>query len=183
MPTYRRNYAPGGTYFFTVVTHGREPFLTTPLARKCLHGAFAEEGVIRPFDIVAILLLPDHLHTIWTLPDGDDDYSTRWKRIKGGFTDAYLAAGGWEGERSASRRKRGERAVWQRRFWEHTVRDENDHERCMNYVHWNPVKHGLVTRVADYEWSSFHRWVRSGEYDAHWGEGEVPQDIPGAEWE
>ena len=66
---------------------------------------------------------------------------------------------------------------------EHTVRDENDHERCMNYVHWNPVKHGLVTRVADYEWSSFHRWVRSGEYDAHWGEGEVPQDIPGAEWE
>ena len=183
MPTYRRNFVPGGTYFFTVVTHRREPFLTTPLARSCLRLAMEEEGAARPFEQVAVVLLPDHLHAIWTLPHGDVRYPTRWKRIKERFTDAYLEGGGREGERTASMRKRGERGIWQRRFWEHTVRDEDDLERCMNYVHWNPVKHGLVSRTADYEWSSFRRWVKNGEYDEHWGAGEIPEDVPGAEWE
>src|SRR6476646_7118715 len=99
MPNYRRNYVPGGTYFFTVVTHERRPILTTDIGRKCLRAAIEDEQKQRPFDVVAIVLLPDHLHTIWTLPENDVRYSLRWRRIKQRFTDAYLAEGGAEGAR------------------------------------------------------------------------------------
>ena len=116
------------------------------------------------------------------MPDGDSDYSLRWGLIKEAFTRSYLAAGGREGERTASRTRHRERAVWQKRFWEYTVRDEDDLKRCLDYVHYNPVKHGLVQRVRDYPWSSFHRWVKTGEYDLDWG-AVAPADVPGAEWE
>ena len=118
MPEYRRWYAPGGTYFFTVVTHGRRPFLTAPLARRCLRAAMTAEFAVRPAEVVAIVLLPDHLHTVWALPEGDADYSLRWERIKERFTVAFLAEGGSEGSVTPSRVKHHERGVWQRRFWE-----------------------------------------------------------------
>ncbi|MBN1590138.1 MAG: transposase [Pirellulales bacterium] len=169
MSEYRRWFVPGGTYFFTVVTHQRRPILTSEFGRKALREAFAAIRADRPLSLVAIVLLPDHIHAIWTLPVGDNDYSVRWRRIKGLFTRAYLAAGGHEGVLSVSRSARKERAVWQRRFWEHTCRDEDDLKRCVDYVHWNPVKHGLVRRARDYPWSSFERFVHLGEYSATWG--------------
>jgi putative transposase len=103
------------------------------------------------------------------MPRGDHDYSNRWSRIKAQFTKRYLALGGVEGGVSTSRVVRGERGVWQRRFYEHTVRDEVDLKRCIDYIHINPVKHKLTTRVRDWPWSSFHRYVHAGEYDAAWG--------------
>jgi len=173
MSQYRRYFIPGGTYFFTVVTHRRRPILTSDIARPCLSQAFREVKTDRPFESVVLVLLPDHLHTVWTLPPGDSDYPTRWKKIKEKFTRSFLANGGTEGPRNASRIRRRERAIWQRRGWEHTCRDDDDVERCINYVHWNPVKHGLVKRVRDYPWSTFHRFVQRGEYDPDWG-GENP---------
>ena len=183
MPNYRRNYVPGGTYFFTVVTHERRPILTTDLGRRCLRRAITTAQRRRPFELVAVVLLPDHFHAIWALPPGDSKYPHRWKRIKEAFTTAFLAGGGVEGTRSDSRTKQGERGVWQRRFWEHTVRDEDDLKRCVDYVHWNPVKHGLVSAVKDYRWSSFARFVRAGEYPEDWGMAESPPDLPGAGWD
>ena len=182
MSAYRRRYVPGGTYFFTAVTHHRRPFLTSPLARRSLRAAIDRERTRHPFAVEAVVLLPDHLHTIWTLPDGDADYSVRWAGVKTGFTRRYLAGGGPEGVLDHNRSRHRERAVWQHRFWEHLVRDEADLSRCLDYLHYNPVKHGLVARVADYPWSSFHRWVGLGEYDHEWGTGAVA-DVPGAEWE
>ena len=172
----------GGEYFFTVVTLGRNQFLTTELARRCLRESWEAEQKVRPFETSAIVLLPDHLHTIWTLPRGDDDFSTRWNQIKKGFTERYLDAGGVENLVSLSRCKKRERGVWQRRFWEHTCRDEDDFNRCLDYLHYNPVKHNLVSRVRDYPWSSFHRYVKLGVYDLNWGTNEVTS-IPGCEWD
>jgi putative transposase len=183
MPDHRRYHVPGATYFFTLVTHQRRRFLTSGLGRRCLREAFEEELKVRPFEIVAIVLLPDHLHTLWALPEGDARYSVRWRRVKERFTNAYLAAGGTEGDRSASRLSRQERGVWQRRFWEHVVRDGDDFKRCLDYIHCNPVRHGLARNAAEYPWSAFHRWVGLGEYDLAWGTGEVTVDVAGAEWE
>ena len=129
-----------------------------------------------------MVLLPDHLHTIWTLPRGDADYSSRWRRIKAEFTDAYLAAGGRELPVSPSRKKRGERGIWQRRFWEHVVRDEDDLKRCVDYCHWNPRKHGLVERVRDWEYSTFHQFVERGEYDLDWGSTDPTPGYDDPEW-
>ena len=159
MTDYRRWRVTGGTYFFTVVTEGRRPFLVDELARTCLREAIRIVRTRRPFQIDAIVLLPDHLHTVWSLPENDSDYSTRWRLIKRRFTRAYLAAGGAEANTSASRRAKGERSLLQRRFFEHTCRDGADMKRCVDYVHVNPLKHGLVSRVANWPWSSFHRYV------------------------
>jgi|SRR5579885_1079845 len=183
MPHYRRNYVPGGTYFFTVVTHQRRPILTSELGRRCLREALLQVQQKHPFEVFAIVLLPDHLHTIWTLPPKDANFSLRWRKIKEEFTRSYLAGGGQEGSSTISRRRHRERAVWQRRFWEHTCRDEEDLKRFLDYLHWNPVKHRLAARVRDYPWSSFHRFVQLGEYDLDWG-GDNPW--PGynePEWE
>ena len=163
MPRYRRWYVPGGTYFFTVVAYKRRRIFREEIARKCLHEAIVEIQQKWPFELVAIVLLPDHLHAVWTLPPGDDRYPLRWKRIKEEFTVRYLAAGGRELPRTASRIHQGERGVWQRRFWEHTVEDEDDLKRCVDYTHFNPKKHGYVTSVKDWRWSSFHRFVSEGE--------------------
>ena len=119
---------------------------------------------------MAVCLLPEHLHCIWSLPEGDADYSKGWKEIKRKFTRGYLLEVGPGGERNASRVRRGEAAVWQRRFWEHTMRDEGDLNRHLDYIHYNPVKHGLVKNVSDWPWSSFHRYVREGCYAEDWGE-------------
>jgi putative transposase len=182
MPNYRRNYVPGATYFFTLVTHDRRPFLTTELARTALRNAISKQQSHTPFDLVAIVLLPDHLHAIWTLHPGDSDFSTKWSWIKSHFTRLYLTGGGRESDPSVSRQRHRERGVWQRRFWEHTVRDDTDFSRCLDYLHYNPVKHGLTPRVRDYQWSTFAKFVEMGEYEENWGEAEVAS-IPGAEFE
>ena len=183
MPNYRRNYVPGGTYFFTLVTEGRRPILTSDTARACLTEAFKTVMADRPFELTAIVLLPDHLHTIWTLPEGDADYSLRWAQAKEAFTRSFLIRGGREGAQSTSRQHKRERAVWQRRFWEHTCRDEDDLKRHLDYLHWNPVKHGYVTRVRDWQWSSFHRLVADGEYDLRWGSADPCPEYSAPEWE
>jgi putative transposase len=177
MPDYRRNFIPGGTYFFTVVVHERRPIFESETAREFLRNAIRDEKVKRPFDLVAMVLLPDHLHAIWTLPLGDHDFSIRWARIKSNFSRDYLRKGGQEGHSTQSRIRHAERAVWQRRFWEHTCRDEDDLKRCVDYLHWNPVKHGLACKPGDYRWSTFHRFVSEGEYEPDWGR-EVP--FPGS---
>jgi putative transposase len=183
MPSYRRNFVAGGTFFFTVVTHDRRPILTSQTGRSCLRGAIRTVKAKRPFDLVAIVLMPDHLHAVWTLPRGDRDFSTRWAQIKEAFTRRHLESGGSEGTTNVSRARHRERAVWQRRYWEHTCRDEDDLKRCVDYIHWNPVKHGFVERVADYPWSTFHRFAQMGEYDADWGQKDpcAGEDLPG--WE
>ena len=167
---FRRNYVPGGTYFFTVVTYCRRPFLTQTAARRSLRRAFRHVQGRWPFDIVAIVLLPDHFHTVWTLPPDDVRYSLRMQKVKEQFTRTFLDGGGVELPGTPSEEAHGQRGIWQGRFWEHTVRDEADLKWCVDYVHWNPVKHRYVRRVADYAWSSFHRYVRLGEYAGNWGE-------------
>jgi len=182
MSDYRRWYVPGGTYFFTVVTFARRRFLTADAFRPLLREAITEVRRERPFEIVSWVLLPEHLHTVWTLPQGDEAYSIRWTQIKERFTKAYLAAGGVEGVRTRSRRRHRERAVWARRFWEHTVADEEDLAACVDYVHWNPVKHGLVSRVRDWPWSTFHRFVELGYYEPDWGRSDSFPGNDEPEW-
>ncbi len=169
MSDYRRYYVAGGTYFFTVVTYNRRPILTTDHGRNFLHSAIEKVRGERPFEIFATVLIPDHWHVIMQLPPGDDNYSTRMRRIKEEFTTAWLGAGLPEAPVTAAQRARGERGIWQPRFWEHTIKDPEDLERCTDYTHWNPRKHELVARVRDYPWSSFHRFVSAGDYDITWG--------------
>ena len=157
-------------YYFTVVTYRRIPILTSDGARKILHLAWKIVSERYPFITVAICLLPDHIHTIWTLPESDNNYSVRWKEIKRQFTQRYLAEIGPGESRSLSRQKRGEAAIWQRRFWEHAISDDDDLGRHVDYIHFNPVKHGLVKKAKDWQWSSFHRYVQEGYYDADWGQ-------------
>jgi putative transposase len=169
MPNYRRYFVAGGTYFFTIVTMDRARILTTDLGRDCLSAALHDVREQWPFEIVAIVLLPDHWHTVWSLPPGDSRYSLRMGAVKEKFTEAWLKAGGAERPIYKSRKRRRERGVWQRRFYEHTCRDEEDLHRCVDYIHWNPKKHGLVDRIQDWRWSSFHRFVVTGEYALNWG--------------
>ena len=166
---YRRSKIEGGTYFFTVVTHKRRPFLCVVENVSLMRDAFRYVIARHPFKIDAFVLLPDHLHTIWTLPDGDSDFSNRWRLIKSYFSRRCDT--GYQGAVSASRKRKKERAVWQRRFWEHQIRDETDFIRHLEYIHYNPVKHGLVKASKDWEYSSFHRYVRQGDYDELWGTG------------
>jgi putative transposase len=173
MSDYRRWRVEGGTYFFTVVTHRRRQFLTSDISRASLREAFRRVRRRRPFKVVAIVLLPDHLHAIWELPRGDADYSTRWRQIKSLVTQALSGRIGPAAGASASRRRRGEQEIWQRRFYEHVCRDEGDLKRLVDYIHVNPVKHRLVARVRDWPWSSFHRYVRLGEYPPDWGGGDA----------
>jgi len=182
MPDYRRNYMPGGTNFFTCVTYERRPILVSDLGRQCLREAIEEVRGCHPFEMVATVLIPDHWHSVWTLPRGDDQYPLRWRRIKEEFTKRWISSGGNEQIQSASRRKHRMRGIWQKRYWEHTVRDEDDLERCVNYIHWNPRKHKLVARVRDWPWSSFHRFVAEGQYDIDWGGTEPVPVWDASEW-
>ncbi len=163
MPDYRRHRVPGATYFFTVNLHDRNrPLLTTHI--DLLRAAVRRVRTLLPFHIDAWVVLPDHMHALWTLPEGDGDFPRRWQAIKMAFSKGIAA-----GEaRSASRTIRGERGIWQRRYWEHTIRDDRDYAAHMDYIHFNPVKHGLVTEVAAWPYSSFHSCVAQGLYPPTW---------------
>jgi len=167
---YRRTKIEGATYFFTLNTHNRNCFLCLPENIKLIRQAFQETMKLHPFVIDAIVFLPDHLHCIWTLPNGDSNYSMRWMLIKKHFSRNCQII--YEGDVSKSRLSKGERAFWQRRFWEHTIRDEHDYIKHVEYIHYNPVKHGLVEAPKDWIYSSFHRYVKLGIYDEMWGSGE-----------
>ena len=167
MSHYRRANVPGTYYFFTVVTYDRRPFLTDESARECLRHAWRIVRERRPFEITGLCLLPDHLHCLWKLPDGDADFSKRWSAIKAIFTREYLRRGGTEAKRSPSHERSNEAGLWQRRFWEHQIRDERDLGRHLDYIHYNPVKHGLVADPADWPWSTYHRYLREGYYGQH----------------
>ncbi|NEO34659.1 MAG: transposase [Symploca sp. SIO3C6] len=168
MTSYRRMKAAGSTYFFTQVTHHRQKWLCSAIARPLLRSAFLTVKAKYPFSIDAIVLLPDHIHCIWTLPPNDSDYSTRWRLIKSDVTRHGASQLKVNAARSESRQKRGEQNLWQRRFWEHWIRDEADFMRHCDYIHFNPVRHGLCDRPLDWQYSSFHRYVAMGVYDANW---------------
>jgi putative transposase len=168
MPYYRRTRT-GQTFFFTVVSCNRRPILCTDAVRRSLRIAIENLRATRPFSIDAWVLLPDHLHCIWTLPDGDCDFSTRWSLIKRSVSRFSSEAKLDPAARSASSSKHRESTIWQRRFWEHQIRDELDFERHADYIHFNPVKHGHVERVSDWPYSTFHRYVRKGLYLKDWG--------------
>lgn len=168
MPNYKRAYVPGGTFFFTVVTYLRRKLFDLEANRELLGDAFRDCRKSWPFEINAIVLLPDHLHTIWTLPENDHNFSGRWSVIKSGFTKRFLAAGGNDWRVSEGKRNEHRRGVWQRRFWEHVIEDEHDFERHFDYIHFNPVKHRLVNCPREWVASSFHRWVERGVYPSDW---------------
>lgn len=168
MPEYRRANIPGATYFFTVVTYCRQPLLTDSRCRAALRAAINRVRSELPFEIVAWVLMPDHLHAVWQLPPNDKDFSLRWSLIKQHVTRDCAT---WLAQQniSTSREKRGEGGLWQRRFWEHLIRDEADFSRHLDYIHYNPVKHGYVANAGDWPYSTFHRHVKQGVYPADWG--------------
>lgn len=169
MSRYRRATATGSSYFFTVVAYRRQPILCEEAIRNELRDAIEAVRVARPFVIDAWVLLPDHLHCVWTLPDGDADFSTRWMKIKREVSLACRGHYRCPGLLSASKVKHRESTIWQRRFWEHQIRDENDFVRHVDYIHFNPVKHGHVQQVGAWPYSTFHRFVREGAYARDWG--------------
>lgn len=167
MSQYHRLLSTGATYFFTLVTYHRRPVLTDEPVRAALRRSFHLVRRRCPFTVDAFVLLPDHLHCIWTLPDGDADYTSRWicvKRLTSQQLREMLSP-----PESASAGMRRELGLWQRRFWEHRIRDERDFERHADYIHWNPVRHGHVRAVIEWPYSSFHRYVESGIYPPNWG--------------
>jgi putative transposase len=171
---YRRAQVSGGTFFFTLVTEQRRLLFNEPDAVTLFMKAAERVCTRHPFQLDAYVILPDHLHVIWTQPDGDSDFSTRWRLIKEAFTRAYLKA--HEAPyRNESRRFKGEQGIWQRRFWEHAIRDEIDFARHIDYVHINPVHHGLVSAARDWPHSSFLAWVERGVYDPQWGSDALPE--------
>jgi putative transposase len=171
LPEYRRIRRAGGTYFFTVVTHGRRPILTHQEVRQALREGIHKVRQTMPFGIEAWVLLPDYLHTIWTLPEHDAKFASRWAVIKSCVTKGCRKLLG-SGERiNKSRNNRKEGDVWQRRFWEHVIRDEADFHRHLDYIHWNPVKHGYVTTPMDWPYSTLHRFVAQGIYLSDWDGG------------
>jgi putative transposase len=160
---YRRKYVKGGTYFFTVNLLDRNKSLLVEhidLLRESIRFVKSQ----RPFYIDAWVVLPDHLHAVLTLPDDDVDYSSRWREIKKRFSKSLPKTEFL----TQTRKRKNERGIWQRRFWEHTIRDDNDYWHHVNYVHFNPLKHGLVSQVADWPYSSFHRAVKQGIYANNW---------------
>ncbi len=164
MSNYRRADFPGGYYFFTLVTYNRRKLFATKLGRKCLRYALVKIKNKRPFESIALCLLPEHLHCIWKLPADDSDFSIRWNSIKAVFTKSYLRQGGNDGFRNSSRNRKGEAAIWQRRFWEHQIKDENDLQKHVDCIHYNPIKHGLVETLEEWEWSTYHKYVKKGFY-------------------
>ena len=176
MRIYQRLRIEGGCYFFTVNLAERH---STDLLVQHIDGlreALRTTMHDHPVSIDAMVVLPDHLHCIWQLPPGDDDYSKRWRLIKARFSRRVD-----RGERiSASRQRKGERGIWQRRYWEHAIRDEQDYQRHVDYIHYNPVKHGHVQAPHEWPHSSFARWVERGMYPANWAAG---PEVDECEWE
>ncbi len=172
MSNYHRTHLAGGCYFFTVVTLNRVPIFTNEECVEVLRQSIHKVMTSHPFEIDAMVILPEHLHCIWRLPEGDADYSSRWREIKKATSRQI----------STATNARHERNVWQRRFWEHTIRDEEDWRKHMDYIHYNPVKHGLVSSPGEWPWSSFSRAVAKGWYEPSWGSSE-PATILGMECE
>jgi len=166
MATFRRSVVPGATYFFTVNTYQRIKVLTGEPFYRALKQALRQVMAKHRFEIDAFVLLPDHIHCIWTLPPDDGDYAMRWNIVK------RLVSQATRNEivplLSASRIKRKELGLWQRRFWEHQIRDDDDFAMHVDYIHWNPMKHGYVSRVVDWPYSSFHQYLRNGVYPENW---------------
>lgn len=163
MVKYRRNFTPGGTFFFTATLKNRRSRLLLDKV-DLLRQSFETVKKQKPFYINSIVILPDHIHTIWTLPPGDKNYADRWRLLKNEFTRACKPT-----ENDLTKNKRGEYPLWQSRFWEHTIRDENDLENHINYIHYNPVKHGLAASAKKWPYSSFHRYVKQGILPDNWG--------------
>ncbi len=166
MTNYRRFYVPGATWFFTVNLAQRKNKRLLLENIDLLRAAFCDVKKRHPFSIDAIVIMPDHLHCLWTLPEGDLDYSTRWAQIKSYFSRHIPS----DESISTSRSKRRERGLWQRRFWAHLITDQDDFNVHADYIHWNPVKHGWVQQVVDWPYSSFHKFVRLEIYPVTWGQ-------------
>ena len=169
MPEYRRIKVAGGTYFFTVNSYNRRPLLTSDIVRQGLREAIIKTRKTLPFKIDAWVLLPDHLHAIWTLPPEDANFAARWAMIKQYTSKSCRHLFENNEKVGDSRRTRKEMSFWQRRFWEHLIRDDEDYEKHFDYIHWNPVKHGYVTRVIDWPHSTFHLYVAREIYPPDWG--------------
>jgi len=164
MTNYRRIHVPGATWFFTVNLAERKGNRLLIENIDKLRMAFAYVKQRKPFIMDAVVILPEHLHCIWTLPADDSDISTRWNLLKSHFSRSIEKGG----RISQSRENRRERGLWQRRFWDHLLRDQDDYNLHVDYIHWNPVKHGWVKRVTDWPYSSFHRFVENGIYSIDW---------------
>ncbi|MGE5220460.1 MAG: REP-associated tyrosine transposase [Chloroflexota bacterium] len=172
MANYRRNAFSGGSYFFTVnLADRRSQLLTHNIA--WLRSAFRFVAKQHPFTLDAVVVLPEHLHCIWTLPSDDADFAARWRLIKTEFSRQIAA----REIRSPSRIAKRERGIWQRRYWEHTLRDERDFARHCDYIHFNPVKHGYVSSAAEWPFSSFKKFVGLGVYGADWGGSKVDDEL------
>lgn len=173
MPNYRRARVEGATYFFTVNLADRSRHLLTDRI-DALRLAFSHAKTSFPFTIDAIVILPEHLHCVWTLPVGDAEFSDRWRRIKAEFSARVAPIAG----RSSGRAHKGERGIWQRGFWEHVVRDDDDYTAHLDYIHFNPVRHGHVSRAVDWPFSSFRRYLKKGFYSPDWADtGEVVLEV------
>lgn len=172
MSRYRRAKIKGGTFFFTVTLADRA---SDALIKEVVSFRAAYRWVHRryPFETVAICILPDHVHAIWTLPEDDADFAIRWSLIKSRFTRGLPAPAA----RSLSKIAKRDKGIWQRRYWEHAIRNQSDLDRHIDYVHFNPVKHGLVSRVCEWPYSSFHRYVERNQLPQDWG-GDLA-DLPG----
>ena len=184
---YRRAFIPGGSFFFTLVTEKRRPLLASAEAVDVLRQAFRTVKASRPFELDAIVVLPDHLHCIWTMPPDDADFATRWRLIKTWFTkhcDPALRSGADRLRHDVALRQtapnatyglnpsrvaRKQQMIWQHRYWEHALRDETDFSRHVDYIHYNPVKHGHVSSAREWPYSSFQRHVAEGIYAMDWG--------------
>ena len=167
MSSYKRIYLPNNSYFFTVVTANRKALFAEDKNVQLLKTAFRYVQSRKPFKIDAICILPDHLHCIWTMQD-DCNYSIRWQMIKTDFSRRYRH----------QNREPKQAKIWQSRYWEHVIRDQDDFDKHVDYVHYNPVKHGLVKSVKDWSYSSFNKYVTKGYYNSGWGDFE-PDSIVG----
>jgi len=187
MPYYRRLWRVGGTYFFTLVTYQRRSLFDQSAARLLLGDCIRECVRNRPFTIQAMVLLPDHLHLLCSFPEGDCDYATRIAVIKKTFTHRWLTSGGDDRPTSTSNQCHRRRGIWQRHYWEHTIRDQEDFNNHLNYIHYNPVKHGLATCPHAWPFSTFPKWVAHRGYDQNWccccvGIASIPPDFSGIEF-
>ncbi len=177
MPDYRRVYQPGGTYFFTTVTNHRIPIFADSRANDLLMNVFHDVARKYPFETIAYCILPDHIHTIWTLPEDTADFSIRWSAIKAIFSMRYQERMGKIIPNNPSKTSKRESGIWQRRFWEHLIRNQNDLNTHIDYIHFNPIKHRLVTKLVDWKWSSFQQFVKDGYYEECWADEEIPPHL------
>jgi putative transposase len=171
---YRRLKVEGASYFFTVVTQQRRKLFCDGVAVAMLDDAIARVVQRHPFVVEAQVIMPDHIHALWQLPDKDSDFSLRWRLSKEAFTKAYVKRHGVSYV-DAARRARGEQPLWQRRFWEHLIRDDRDFCAHLDYIHLNPVHHGYVKAPRDWPHSTFRSWVERGVYEPEWGSDAKPE--------